>query len=180
MTAVFTWAFVVVAALLILVAVLAVVTIAQLILQSRAGVARDGLERGRTAPEWEADDLGGTRRRSPAPGRWQLLVFADHSLNSFPGVVEGLRALADEAGDELETIVLAREYSREVVGELTVLGVDSPVVLVPNSVYHRYNIRVMPFVVLVGPDGKVGASSLVNHAWQLESLWRLTGKAPAR
>ena len=90
--------------------------------------------------------------------------FADHSLREFPDVVDGMRMLDDHHDDDV--IVVAREYARDVVGALPGLGLTCPIVVVPESLYHRYNVRVMPFLVIVDPDGKVQAST---------RYWRIPG-----
>jgi hypothetical protein len=168
---VLSWVLAITALLLCGVAALAILTIAQLEMNGSAGVAKDGLAAGTRAPQWQAFDLAGTEWRSPAPGRWQFLFFGDHSMREFPDIVDGIRALDEH--DDGDVLVLAREYARDVVGILPRLGLTCPIVIVPESLYHRYNVRVMPFLVIVDPDGQVQASSLVNHAWQLETLARL-------
>jgi hypothetical protein len=145
---------------------------------SRA-IAEDGLRRGSRAPHWSlADSSGQVRHSPPRSDPVQVVVFTDHSLKSFPSVAEGLRALA-AGSPPPEMIVLTRHANRITEPVLDVLGLGSiPVVAGSPSLYGKYNVRVMPFVVAVDSAGLVRASSLVNHAWQIEKLWRLAQVAP--
>jgi hypothetical protein len=145
---------------------------------SRA-IAEDGLRRGSRAPRWSLTDSSGQLRHSPPRSKpLQLVVFTDHSLKSFPSVAEGLRALA--AGSRPpEITVLTRHASGVTEPVLDILGLGSaPVIAGSPSLYGKYNVRVMPFIVAVDSAGRVRASSLVNHAWQIEKLWRLAQIAP--
>ncbi len=104
----------------------------------------------------------------------QLIVFADHSLKSFPSVVAGLRALRDRVAAELEIVILTRSGSDDAAAAVGQLGLaDLPVVAGSPARYGDYNVRVMPFAIFVGSDGIVRASSLVNHDWQVTKLWQV-------
>jgi hypothetical protein len=145
---------------------------------SRA-IAEDGLRRGSYAPRWSLADTSGQPVHSPPrTGSLQLILFADHSLKSFPAVADGLRALAAGASPP-QIVVLTRHASNLAAPVLDVLGLGAvPVVTGSPALYGKYNVRVMPFVIVVDPSGQVRASSLVNHAWQIERLWRLARIAP--
>lgn len=184
-------AFLLVAALMCVAAVLAIVLIAH-VSMGRSGadaVARDGLARGAAAPAWSLTDQAGVAVRSPAEKRLQLMLFADHSLRSFPSVADGLRTLAaDPQGPEVVILlrhsnVVARDFAEDALGRLGLS--DVPVVGGTPSLYWRYNVRVMPFAIFVDPEGRVRASSLVNHDWQVARLWQiaslplLAGEFPA-
>jgi hypothetical protein len=145
---------------------------------SRA-IADDGLSRGTPAPAWSLTDSAGRVLHSPpraAP--WQLIVFSDHSLKSFPSVADGLRALA-VAAPQLEIVVLTRNAGSLTKPVLEALGVGHlPVVAGSPALYGKYNVRVMPFIVFVDAAGRARASSLVNFEWQVERLWRLAQVDP--
>ena len=145
---------------------------------SRA-IAEDGLRRGNYAPRWcLADSLGQLTHSPPRTGSLQLIVFSDHSLKSFPEVADGLRALASEASPP-EIVVLTRHASGIAAPVLGILGLSTvPVVTGSPALYGKYNVRVMPFVIVVDSAGQVRASSLVNHAWQIEKLWHLAQIPP--
>lgn len=145
---------------------------------SRA-IARDGLARGSVAPAWSLPDTAGSQVQSPpADTPLQLLLFTNHSLRSFPDLIEALSQLARERRS-LETVVLdsgETDLTRKV---LTVLGLEwVSVVREAKALYPRYNVRVTPFAIITDSEGTVRASSLVNHAWQLEMLLRLAQVRP--
>ncbi len=103
------------------------------------------------------------------------MVFADHSLKSFPSVVAGLRALRDQqAGADLDIVILTRGPASGAVAVLAELGLaDLPVLAGSPRLYAGYNVRVMPYAIFVGSDGLVHGSSLVNFDWQLAKLKRI-------
>lgn len=165
--------FVFVGGLLLFSTFAAFVAMGRLVLSGRTGLEGDGIEPGRRAPTWSSTDQGSHRRQVPSGDRWQMLIFTDHSLSGFPSVVEGLSQMLGRPAAP-EVIVVADETtSGTAVHALPLLGLDVPVVGVPTHVYHQYNVRVMPWVFFVDPAGAVQASSLVNHAWQLEKLWAI-------
>ena len=54
------------------------------------------------------------------------------------------------------------------------IGLDGiSVVTGSPSLYAAYNVRVTPFAIFVDSAGRVRASSLVNHAWQVTKLLQL-------
>ena len=176
------WAvlFLVVGLVIFVAAIIAVfATVEVYYLSGSRAIAEDGLRRGSRAPRWSLADSSGQVRHSPPQSKpLQLVVFTDHSLKSFPSVAEGLRALAGGSTPP-EMIVLTRHANRITEPVLDVLGLGSiPVVAGSPSLYGKYNVRVMPFIVAVDSAGRVRASSLVNHAWQIEKLWRLAQVAP--
>lgn len=165
----FAVAFVVVAAILCAAAVLAILGTGQLGLAGSDALERDGLARGQRAPAWTLPGQDGRPRRSPPANGLQFIVFADHSLKSFPSVVAGLSALA--ADNEIEIVVLTRGAAGHASGVISALGLSSAAVLEGSTaLYATYNVRVMPFAVVVDQAARVRASSLVNHDWQVAKL----------
>ena len=169
------YAFVAVAVLLCVLACLAILRITDIGLSSSAGIERHGLHRGVRAPRWSLADSSGKTVNSPPHTPLQLIVFADHSLKSFPSVVDGLTALIRTAPrSALEIVVLLRGENRIAEPVLRLLGISNiSVVTGSTSLYARYNVRVMPWMIFIDSSGKVRASSLVTDAWQIERLWRL-------
>jgi hypothetical protein len=166
------------AAALCVAAVLAVLGIAHARMSGSDALQRDGLAPGMRAPRWSLTDQEGNERISP-PTRFplQLVVFADHSLKSFPSVVDGLRELL-AAGDEVEIVLLLQRPNAVAAPILGALGLPGVAVVTGSpALYGRYNVRVGPFLIFVGSDGLVRASSLVNYAWQVARLRQLAGLA---
>lgn len=165
--------FLVTALLLGAFAVLAILRIVQVEMSGSSGIQRDGLHRGASAPSWSLPDSSGRAVTSPPSAALQLIVFTNHSLKSFPSVVDGLRELAEQATG-LELIVLLREQSDIAEPVLRLLGLgEIPVITGSPSLYGRYNVRVLPWMMFVDSSGNVRSSSLVNDAWQISRLWRL-------
>jgi hypothetical protein len=167
-------AFTATAAVLCAAAVLAILGIAQARLSGSEALQRDGLAPGMLAPRWSLTDDDGNERTSPPTGRpLQLVVFADHSLKSFPSVVDGLRELL-AADREVESVLLLRRPNAVAAPVLSELGLAGVAVLTGSpALYARYNVRVGPFLMFVDSAGLVRASSLVNYAWQVAKLRQL-------
>jgi hypothetical protein len=169
-------AFVILAAALCAAAVLAVLGAAHVYLSGPEAIERDGLARGRRAPRWSLADSAGTVHHSPPARPLQLVVFADHSLKSFPSVLDGLRELVARGDPDLEVVVLLRQRNDLAEPLLRMLGLDGvPVLTGTPALYAAYNVRVGPFAIFVDAAGQVRASSLVNHDWQLGKLRQLAG-----
>lgn len=165
--------FVVIAAILCAAAVLVILGTAQVYLSGPEALEHDGLARGRCAPAWALADASGVRHTSPPSRPLQLVVFADHSLKSFPSVLDGLRELI-AADPALETVVLLRQRNELAGPLLAMLGLDGvPVLTGTPALYADYNVRVGPFAIFVDSGGLVRASSLVNHDWQIAKLRQL-------
>lgn len=171
--------FVVIAAMLCAAALLALLRVAHMMLSGADALERDGLARGQLAPPWTLVDAAGRVCSSPPDRRLQLIVFADHSLKSFPSVAAGLRAL--RAGADLEIVIVTRGPSAPAVPVLAQLGLAGvPVLAGTPRLYASYNVRVMPFVIVVDAAGLVRGSSLVNHDWQLVKLRQVAAIPPDR
>ena len=169
-------AFTAAAAVLCVAAVLAILGVAQARMSGSEALQRDGLAPGTRAPRWSLRDQDGNERTSPPAGRLlQLVVFADHSLKSFPSVVDGLRELIAADGD-VEIVLLLRQPNAVAAPLLSELGLAGIGVLTGSpALYARYNVRVGPFLIFVDSAGLVRASSLVNYAWQVAKLRELAG-----
>jgi hypothetical protein len=170
--------FVVIATILMVAAMLALLRVAHLMLSGADAIERDGLARGQRAPSWSLADAAGAAHASPPVRPLQLIVFADHSLKSFPSVVGGLRALL--ADSDLEIVILTRGPAEPASLALAELGLaEVPVLAGSPRLYANYNVRVMPFVIFVDSAGLVRGSSLVNHDWQLIKLRQVAAISPA-
>jgi hypothetical protein len=167
--------FVTIAVVLCVAAALAILSTAHVYLSGPEAIEHDGLARGRQAPAWSRPDSAGAMHHSPPLGDLQLVIFADHSLKSFPSVLDGLRELI-ERDPELEVVVLLRQRNDLAEPLLQLLGLDGATVLTGSpALYADYNVRVGPFAIFVDSAGQVRASSLVNYDWQLAKLRQLAG-----
>jgi hypothetical protein len=141
-------------------------------LESAIGIARDGPRRERPAPAWQATDNSGHTRRVPCGGRWQLLIFADHCLASFPDLVAAMNRLPVAVSD-LDVAVLARSRPGLNAEMIVSLGITAPVVMVDQGLYDQYKARVMPFSVLIDDRGIVKWKGVANNEAQLRRELRL-------
>ena len=165
--------FIGVAALLCLIAILAILGITHVYLLGSDSIERDGLRRGTQAPSWSLLDSFGNLHHSPPRSPLQLIIFGDHSLKSFPSVVEGLQKLSKLVPD-LDMVFLVRKANNRTGPMLEILGLAGlPISIGSDKLYGRYNVRVMPFVMFIDSAGLVRGSGLINYAWQLETLYRL-------
>jgi hypothetical protein len=164
-------------------AVLVILGSAHVLLSGAGAIERDGLPRGRRAPRWSLTDSAGATHSSPPTAPLQLVIFADHSLKSFPSVLDGLRELRTSDPD-LEMVVLLRQRNDLAEPLLGMLGLDGvPVLTGSPALYADYNVRVGPFAIFVDSAGRVRASSLVNYDWQVTKLRQVAGlpaSEPAR
>ncbi len=167
-------AFVVVAALLLLAALGCLLGLAHVRLSGPESIERDGLVTGMRAPRWTlADSAGLTHSSPPASADLELVLFADHSLKSFPSVIEGLADLI-AADPRLEIVLLLRQPNTVAEPLLRQLGLGQIAVLTGSpKLYADYNVRVGPFLIFVDSAGLVRASSLVNYSWQVAKLHQI-------
>jgi hypothetical protein len=164
--------FVVVALVLCLATALALFGVTHASMSGSEAIERDGLAPGIHAPVWSLIDSAGKVVRSPPRTPLQLIMFTDHSLKAFPSVVDGLREVMAE--ERLEIVVLTRRRNELAEPVLRLIGLDGiPVLTGSPSLYAAYNVRVTPFAIFVDSAGRVRASSLVNHAWQVTKLRQL-------
>jgi hypothetical protein len=168
-------AFTVCGVVLLAAVALAFLGIAHLRLSGAEAIERDGLATGAAAPRWALADQAGAVHTSPPSAPLQLVVFADHSLKSFPSVADGLREL-QASGEPVEIVMLLRQASPMAGPVLSELGLDGVTVLCGTpALYAAYNVRVGPFLIFVDSAGLVRASSLVNYSWQVAKLHQLAG-----
>jgi hypothetical protein len=164
--------FVVLAVVLCLAAALAILGVSQVYLSGSAAIEHDGLLPGTRAPAWTLTDADGVPHASPPRRPLQLVLFADHSLKSFPSVADGVRALATD--EHVEVVLLLRQPSNAAAVVLHGLGLGHVAVLTGSpALYADYNVRVGPFAIFVDAAGLVCASSLVNYDWQVAKMRQL-------
>src|ERR1700722_5519658 len=140
---------------LLLAAALGLLGIAHVRLSGQDAIERDGMATGKRAPAWSLTDSAGTVRLSPPSMPLQLVVFADHSLKSFPSVADGLRDLL-ASGEPVEVVLLLRQASPMAAPVLAELGLDGVAVLTgTRALYAAYNVRGGPVLLFVDSAGLV-------------------------
>lgn len=156
----------------VVLALLAIVRTGFARLSSSIGIARDGFPPGKAVPAWSLPDLDGHLRVTPADDHWQLLVFADHSLEAFPGLISGMHTLAQSV-QELEVVVISQRGEEDCRATARELNLQVPVVPVDPAFYDRFRVRVMPFTFFLDPQGIVRWVGLLNTEEQLLHAWRM-------
>jgi hypothetical protein len=171
--------FIIVALLSTSLALLMIIRIGYGRLESALGIARDGPKQNRPAPAWQATDNMGKRQGVPSEGRWQLLIFADHSLASFPEFIAATNRL--HVGiDDLDVIVLARSRAGLSAETITALGISAPIVMVDQQLYDQYKVRVMPYVVLIDENEIVKWTGVGSNEGQLRRALHQVRSADGR
>lgn len=170
--------FTVISFLLCAAAVLAVFGIIHTYMSGPDAVERDGMLPGSAAPSWSIADSAGRVHQSPSASGLQLIIFGNHALKAFPSLLEGLRELS-ELDPALDILVLSDSYSSLTEPFFKLVGLGNLAIITGSrSLYGRYNVRVSPFIILVDSDGRVRASSLVNHGWQIMTLYKIACLEP--
>lgn len=153
---------------------LAAFAIVRVRLMSPDAIRRDGLNVGMKAPAWSFPSVRQklTVHSPPLPHEApQVLLFVDHSLKSFPSLIKGLLELRAETDETVDAIFLVKGPTEIAKRTFDVLGLsDIPIVAASDSLYSAYNVRVMPFAIVVNSTGTIRGSSLVNHDWQIRIL----------
>lgn len=163
--------FIVIGALLLSLTALAMIRLAMLRLESPLGRREDGLTPGTSAPTWRVTDTVGTPRYVPSESNRQALLFADHSLVSFPKLVSGLLRLQEDAPD-LELIMLSRVDAGVTAKACELLGLEVPLVIVDDRFYKRHNVWVMPHILFLDEHGTVLVAGNVAEPTGLANMWR--------
>lgn len=153
-------------------ALLAIVRTGFIRLSSSIGIGRDGFPPGKAAPSWSLPDLEGHLRVTPAGDHWQLLVFANRSLATFPELISGMHHVSQNA-QELEVLLISQDSPADCRDSAEELNLQVPIVPVDPAFYDRFRVRVMPFVFFLDPRGIVRWVGLVNTETQLIHAWRI-------
>lgn len=164
--------FLVVDLIFIVLSILAIIRTGYLRLNSSLGIARDGFPPGKPVPPWGLPDLDGRLRITPAGDHWQLLVFANQSLEAFPELINGMHYLAYHV-QELEVLVISQDSREDCRNTAIELDLQVPIVPVDPAFYDRYRVRVMPFAFFLDPRGIVRWVGLANEEEQLIHAWRM-------
>lgn len=158
--------------LLLLLTLLTIIRAGLARLESATGILRDGLPAGQSAPAWTGPDLSGQRKQIPNQAKWQILVFADHSLAAFPSLAEGMDNLQVAAG-EVEVLLISSDSVRLCEATRRVLELKVAIVRDTASLFRRFRVRVKPFAFVLDPIGTVRWVGLVNTKEQLVHMLRL-------
>jgi len=140
-------------------------------LTSKAGIARDGIDRHKPAPPWRERDMEGIYHQVPSGHSWQYLLFVDHGLRAFPSIPEAIQRLLS-AVPNAEVLLLSQNRADVTAVILRSFGVSCPIVPVSSGFYRRHNIRVTPFGIILDPTGRPRAEGLVDSGDRFLQMWR--------
>ncbi|HMA36924.1 MAG TPA: redoxin domain-containing protein [Chloroflexia bacterium] len=140
-----------------------------LYLGTAAGVSRDGLPVGSTAPEFALPDAEGhVQSLSSYRGRNVLLLFGSPQCDPCRRLLPGLQEFAAGNGREFAVLWLnqaAPEVTRHFQAET---GATLPMLSYQGGVNDAYRVRVTPFLFMIDPAGVIKAKGLVNTKSQLD------------
>lgn len=139
------------------------------------GVARDGLEPGKSAPEFALEGLhGGTVSLEDFRGQQLLLVFGSPTCGPCRTLIPDLNVFAQERSEELRVLFLSRGEAEDTERFATQFDVRVPVAIHPDEeLPQQYETRVTPFAFLIDGEGIVRAKGLANNRAHLEMLVRM-------
>ncbi len=118
----------------------------------------------------------------PARDHWQLLIFANQSLEAFPELIDGMHYLSRHEQD-LEVLVISRDSREDCRNLAQEQRLQVPIVPVDPAFYDHYRVRVMPFIFFLDPGGivrwvgLVGAEEPLIHAWRMAQVAFRSGEA---
>ncbi len=169
------------AGVFMLLAILALIRLAILRVESPLGRRGDGLPPGRPAPRWRMPDSTGAVRQVPVGTGLQVLLFADHAIVEFPTLADGFRRLRLEA-DDLEALMISRADPEATAAACAAVGLRLPIIAVDDRFYRRHNVWVVPHIMFLDRDGTVLVTGNVAEEAGLMNMWRharLLAGAPA-
>lgn len=145
------------------------------------GVANDGLDIGKAAPDFALRTLAGEPvSLASFRGNPLLLIFGSPTCAPCRGLIPDLNAFARDRANELRVLFLSRsddESARRFADEQ---HIEVPVAAHPDEdLPNMYEARVTPFGFVVGEDGTIRAKGLTNNREHLELLLRTASGATA-
>lgn len=132
-------------------------------LESLDGISRDGPKHGLPFPT-----VGSMLIERSSLDMVHLVVFTDHSLESFPPLIHAINRFHQDS--ELDITVLVHERAMPGVVERLVRGV--PTRIVAEAMFIRLGIRVIPFGVLLDRRGVVIWTGVVSSEAQVRWILR--------
>jgi methylamine dehydrogenase accessory protein MauD len=133
-------------------------------LGSAEGVSRDGLERGKTAPDFTlADQFGETQRLANYRGKPVVLLFGSPSCSPCRILLPQLNDWA-AAHSEVGVLWLNSASPEETLKFASDTSPDFPMLAhePKDDLLNRYRVRVTPFMFFVDETGVIRAKGLVN------------------
>ena len=147
-------------------------------LSSAEGISRDGLPIGETVHKFTSMTASGERIEwAPNIGRSQVMAFVSADCGPCANVLPSLNRLAELSTDLDVTYVVpgslanaARMMSKfHPPASVTCIAEEA------SEVYARYRVRVTPYIVVAGIDGRILSKGLCDSPAKLRQYLELSG-----
>lgn len=149
-------------------ALLAVLRVGWLSLDTMEGRRRDGPAIGSRLSLVDLVDVQGKPVRE-SPGEWSFLVFSDHSLEGFPDLIRELQRFA--CHPDRAVVLLSKAPHTVNLDLASRLGSNIRVATVSRAYFASRMVRTMPLGVVIDDAGVVRAKSLVGASGSVDHLW---------
>jgi hypothetical protein len=159
---------------LLAMALLYMVAVGVVRLESRIGRMRDGFRPGTRIPPFRLVDLGGVQHSCPSGTSHQVLLFVHHAIRSFPTVTDAVDVIRND-DPSAEVLVLSISDANLTQASLRSIGLSVPLVVVQQQFYDRYRVEQMPFCIIVNADGMLLSSGNASSGDHVLTLWRRAG-----
>ena len=138
------------------------------------GVANDGLDVGKEAPDFSLFGLDGEPLSLASfRGTPLLLIFGSPTCAPCRGLIPDLNSFARDRAQELRVLFLSRSDDESTRRFASEQNIEVPIAAHPDEdLPNRYEARVTPFGFLVDDDGVIRAKGLANNREHLELLLR--------
>ena len=159
---------------LLALALLYVVAIGVVRLDSRIGRMRDGFRPGTRIPPFRLVDLGGVQYSCPSGTSHQVLLFVHHAIRSFPTVTHAVDVIRNH-DPSVEVLLLSTTDANVTRASLDSIGLSVPLVVVQERFYACYRVEQMPFCMILDAEGMLLSSGNASSGDHLLTLWRRAG-----
>ncbi len=138
------------------------------------GVANDGLDVGKEAPDFSLRGLDGEQLSLASfRGTPLMLIFGSPTCAPCRGLIPDLNAFARDRAEELRVLFLSRSDDESTRRFASEQNIEVPIAAHPDEeLPNSYEARVTPFGFLVDNDGVIRAKGLANNREHLELLLR--------
>ncbi len=138
------------------------------------GVANDGLDVGKDAPDFSLNGLDGEPLSLASfRGTPVVLIFGSPTCAPCRGLIPDLNAFARDRAAELRVLFLSRSDDEATRRFATEENIEVPIAAHHDEdLPNKYEARVTPFGFLVDDNGVIRAKGLANNREHLEILLR--------
>lgn len=147
-------------------------------LGSAEGISRDGLPIGETVPNFTSITASGEHIEwAPNMGRSQVLAFVSADCGPCANVLPSLNRLA-ELGTDLDVTYVVPGSLANASKLVTRFHPPASVTCIAeeaSEAYARFRVRVTPYIVIAGRDGRILVKGLCDSPGKLQQYLGLSG-----